>query len=84
MFILIGIFCQILSAKGENLATAIQIVSIKNHTFHLESDEFNKIVSNEHLKDRQVVACSISGAYRQGKSFLMNLFVKYLNAEVLI
>lgn len=84
VFIIFGIFCQTLSTKGENLASAVQIVSITNHTFNLESEELNKIVSNEYLKDRHVVAVSIAGAFRQGKSFLMNFFIKYLNAEVLI
>lgn len=61
---------------------AVRIVNPVNHTFHLELDELKSILQNDKIKDRNVVVVSIAGAYRQGKSFLLNFFVKYLNAQV--
>lgn len=63
---------------------AIRIVTPVNHTFHLELSELKPILENGHIKDRHVVVVSIAGAFRQGKSFLLNFFVKYLQAQVKI
>lgn len=61
---------------------AIQIVIPVNHAFQLQSDELKTILENENIKDRNVVVVSITGAFRQGKSFLLNFFLKFLYAQV--
>lgn len=62
---------------------AIQIISpTNNHSFELKLDELNKLLQADDIKDRHVVVVSIAGAFRQGKSFLLNIFVKYLYAQV--
>lgn len=63
-------------------AQAIQIISPNDHVFNLELDEIKSILDNDLIKDRGVVVVSIAGAFRQGKSFLLNFFVKYLYAQV--
>lgn len=61
----------------------IQIVSPENHTFKLQNlYSVEQILRSEELKDRYVVVVSIAGALRKGKSFLLNFFLKYLNAQV--
>lgn len=72
---------RIASADIES-ARAIQIVAPVEHSFQLKADEFKPILESENIKDRNVVVISIAGAFRQGKSFLMNLFIKYLYAQV--
>lgn len=62
----------------------IQIVSKNNHLFHLELEEIAPIFNSEKLKDRLVVIVSIADDLRKGKSFLLNFFLKYLNAKVKI
>lgn len=66
-----------------NAAQAIQIISQKDESFNLHLDELNTILSsNKELSERQIVVVSIAGPFRQGKSFLLNFFLKYLNAMV--
>lgn len=80
VLIVAGIFCHRISAEPSS-ARAIQIISPKNHAFNLESDELNEIIKNDELKNRHVVVVGIAGAFRQGKSFLLNFFLKYLYAQ---
>lgn len=61
----------------------IQIVASEKHTFILQSlDRVERILNSAELKDRYVIVVSIAGALRTGKSFLLNFFLKYLNARV--
>lgn len=78
-----GIFCRTSSTDDVlNSAHSIQIVSPINHTFHLNLSDFKQILEDGKIKDRFIMVVSIVGAFRQGKSFLMSLFLKYLYAEV--
>lgn len=63
-------------------AGPIQILIPKNQTYELEIDELNHILSADAIKDRHIVVVSIAGASRQGKSFLLNFFLKFLYAQV--
>lgn len=63
-------------------AGPIQIVIPKNQTYELEIDELTYILEADTIKDRHIVVVSIAGASRQGKSFLLNFFLKYLYAQV--
>lgn len=71
-----------ISAAEIGSTEAFQIINPVNHVFQLKIDELKPILESDNLKDRHVVVVSIAGAYRQGKSFLMNFFIKYLNAQV--
>lgn len=61
----------------------IQIVSSENHTFKLQNVYcLEHILKSSKLKDRHIAVVSIAGALRKGKSFLLNFFLRYLNAQV--
>lgn len=77
-----GIFGLQSCVACEETGKAIQIVVPVNHAFQLQTNELKPILENENIKDRQVVVVSIAGALRQGKSFLLNFFLKYLYAQV--
>lgn len=67
----------------EQRPRTIQIICSVNHKFELQNlNDLEHILGSEELKNRQVVVVSIAGALRQGKSFLLNFFLKYLNARV--
>lgn len=77
----IGNLCH--SVVGDfDSAGPIQIVTPVNRSFQLELDELKYILEADNIKDRHVVVVSIAGAYRKGKSFMLNFFLKYLYAQV--
>lgn len=83
LVITIGAFCHQMSFGELESTHAIQIVSsTNNHTFESKLSEFKRILNVDDIKDRRVVVVSIAGGFRQGKSFLLNFFVKYLEAQV--
>ncbi|XP_031635624.1 atlastin-like [Contarinia nasturtii] len=79
-----GIFCshgQVDENDDISKGRAIQIISPVNHSFHLNSNDLNPILESDEIKDRHVVVVSIAGAFRKGKSFLLNFFLRYLYAQ---
>ncbi|XP_055299427.1 atlastin-like, partial [Sitodiplosis mosellana] len=76
----IGTFCHVSSGDFAS-ATAVQIITPVNHTFHLELNNLKSILEADDIKDRHVTVVSIAGAFRKGKSFLSNFFLRYLYAQ---
>lgn len=60
---------------------AIQIVQPINHKFEFKLEELKAILEADNIKDRDVVIVSVAGAFRKGKSFLMNFFLRFLYAQ---
>lgn len=61
----------------------IQIVlANEDHTFSLDEDALAEILLRDDIKDRHVVVVSVAGAFRKGKSFLLDFFLRYLNCKV--
>lgn len=81
IFLTAGLFGHTLSENTDS-ARATQIIVSVNHTFQLQENELKNILEADAVKDRHVVVVSIAGAFRQGKSFLMNFFLEYLYAKV--
>lgn len=64
-------------------ARAIPIVTTgHDHTFALDEDALTEILLQDQLKDRFVVVVSVAGAFRKGKSFILDFFLRYLYAKV--
>lgn len=64
-------------------ARPIQIVTTEDdHTFVLDEDTLTEVLLQDHIKDRFVVVVSVAGAFRKGKSFLLDFFLRYLYAKV--
>lgn len=71
-----------MSSKSEN-ARAIQIAEPRDdNTFVLKIDALETILNAENIRDRHVVVVSVAGAIQQGKSFLLNFYLQYLNERV--
>lgn len=80
----VGFFGLRISGESLKQGHAIQILEPDgNHSFRLNNESLN-ILQNEEIKDHHVVVFSIAGKFREGKSFLLNFFLKYLYAKVLI
>jgi len=50
--------------------------------FIIEYDELNQIFSHHDIKYRNIVVFSIVGAFRKGKSFLLDYVLRFLYANV--
>lgn len=68
---------NIIDQTGKPILIAIS----KNHKFQLDENALKLILFQENLKDCPLEIISISGAFRKGKSFLLNFILRYLEAN---
>lgn len=54
----------------------------KEPKYKLNEELLKSILMDEKIKDLPVAVISVAGAYRGGKSFLLNFFLRYLAADV--
>lgn len=60
----------------------VKVISVENHVFQLNADELKLIFENDNIKDHYVMVLSVAGVFQKGKSFLLNIFLRYLEAQV--
>lgn len=66
-----------------DLGHPVQIVlAHPDHSFELNEEALSKILLEDDIKDRSVVVVSVAGAFRKGKSFLLDFFLRYMNSKV--
>ncbi|KAJ0170062.1 hypothetical protein K1T71_014668 [Dendrolimus kikuchii] len=70
------------SEPNSSLGTPLQILQMTNKKFSLMKEELEKILMREDVKDTPVAVISIAGAFRGGKSFMLDYFLRYLQADV--
>lgn len=58
------------------------ILANDNHTFKLDEEALRRVLLRDELKDRYAVVVSVAGAFRHGKSFLLDFFLRYLSSKV--
>lgn len=64
---------------SQDKGSPIQIFKIEDdHTYSLNVQALAKILLHEKIKDRLISVISIGGAYRKGKSFLLDFMLRYL------
>lgn len=64
-------------------ASALQIVKTgEDHTFVLDEDALTDVLLQNDIKDRFVVVVSVAGAFRKGKSFILDFFLRYMYSTV--
>lgn len=64
-------------------ARPLQIVTAgEGHSFELDEDALTEVLLQDDIKDRHVAVVSVAGAFRKGKSFLLDFFLRYLYAKV--
>lgn len=65
--------------------SAVQIVQIddeEKNTFSLNTTPIENVLNRSEIQDRSLVIISIAGPVRKGKSFMLNFFLRYMNAKV--
>ncbi|XP_043913612.1 atlastin-2 isoform X3 [Protopterus annectens] len=72
------------SVNGDDVpmkeARPIQIVVAHedDHNFELDEAALESILLQEHIRDLSVVVVSVAGAFRKGKSFLLDFMLRYM------
>lgn len=65
----------------------IQIVDAsgdEDHSFVLNDEALSEILMRNDVRDRSIVIISVAGAFRKGKSFVLDFFLRYLYSKVCI
>ncbi|XP_049878146.1 atlastin isoform X1 [Pectinophora gossypiella] len=58
----------------------VQVVNTgPEHTFTLDEEALTELLLKEDIRDRSVVVISVAGAFRKGKSFLLDFFLRYMH-----
>ncbi|KAK2819711.1 hypothetical protein Q7C36_021357 [Tachysurus vachellii] len=66
--------------EEEEVAGPVQIVVADedDHQFSLDDQALERILLQEHVRDLNVVVVSVAGAFRKGKSFLLDFMLRYM------
>ncbi|KAM7445038.1 putative RING-H2 finger protein [Porites harrisoni] len=57
------------------------VVATESHSFELDEKALEDILLHESVRDKKVAVVSVAGAFRKGKSFLLDFFLRYLDRE---
>lgn len=61
----------------------LQIVSnSEDQGFELKEDVLEQVLLDQRIRDKKVCVLSVAGAFRKGKSFLLDFFLRYLMKQV--
>lgn len=62
----------------------VQIVTVnKNeHSFDLDTKAIEKILLAPDIREKEVVVLSVAGAFRKGKSFILDFMLRYMYRKV--
>ena len=60
----------------------IELASSTNGAFQYNEAILKDILQHDLVKDRKIAIVSITGAFRRGKSFLLDFFLRYMYTNV--
>lgn len=66
------------------VAKPVQIVVAdeEEHSFSLQEEVLERLLLQDELQDLHVVVVSVAGAFRKGKSFLLDFMLRYMYKQV--
>ncbi|NP_001427648.1 atlastin-3 isoform 6 [Homo sapiens] len=61
----------------------VQVVLVQKdqHSFELDEKALASILLQDHIRDLDVVVVSVAGAFRKGKSFILDFMLRYLYSQ---
>ncbi|XP_038621117.1 atlastin-3 isoform X2 [Tachyglossus aculeatus] len=65
---------------GRRSPGPVQIVLVHKdqHSFELDASALGSVLLQDHIRDLDVVVVSVAGAFRKGKSFLLDFLLRYM------
>ncbi|XP_062502605.1 atlastin-1-like [Corticium candelabrum] len=57
------------------------VVATETHAFELDVEALERLLLSEEVRDRNVCVVTVAGAFRKGKSFLLDFMLRYLEAK---
>ncbi|XP_054655502.1 atlastin-2-like isoform X1 [Dunckerocampus dactyliophorus] len=74
---------QVEDDEEEEKAQPVQILLAdeEEHSFELDAAALERILLQDHVKDLNVVVVSVAGAFRKGKSFLLDFMLRYMHNQ---
>lgn len=68
--------------RGKPGPVQIVLVHKKAHSFELDEKALSGVLLQESIRDMDVVVVSVAGAFRKGKSFLLDFMLRYMHSQV--
>lgn len=68
--------------RGEPGPVQIVTVNKEDHSFDLDTDALGRILLAPEVRDKDVVVVSVAGAFRKGKSFILDFMLRYMYRKV--
>uniref|UniRef100_A0A8C7XR53 Atlastin 3 n=1 Tax=Oryzias sinensis TaxID=183150 RepID=A0A8C7XR53_9TELE len=64
----------------------VQIITVSkdDHSFELNTEALSQILLAPEVRDKHVVVLSVAGAFRKGKSFLLDFMIRYMHRKVAV
>ncbi|KAJ0049894.1 hypothetical protein NL108_005195 [Boleophthalmus pectinirostris] len=61
----------------------VQIVNVckEDHSFSLDIEALSQVLLSPKIRDKHVVVVSVAGAFRKGKSFLLDFMLRYMHRK---
>ncbi|KAK9540742.1 hypothetical protein VZT92_003174 [Zoarces viviparus] len=71
---------DLLEEDDVGMARPVQIVVAdeEEHSFSLQEEALERLLLQEEVRDLQVVVVSVAGAFRKGKSFLLDFMLRFM------
>lgn len=68
--------------EAARIGEPVQIITTTDdHSFELNHEALDELLLNEDVRDKKVCVVSVAGAFRKGKSFLLDFMLRYLNKQ---
>ncbi|XP_044881297.1 atlastin-3 isoform X1 [Mauremys mutica] len=67
--------------RGKPGPVQIVLVHKEAHSFELDEKALSRVLLQESIRDMDVVVVSVAGAFRKGKSFLLDFMLRYMYTQ---